>query len=111
MKIERQQVGTVDVLTPIGALVDEDAEEFSRILLEHLSSANPRVVVALQEVPYMDSVAIEGLLNTADELSYRATGLKLVHVSPTCREILELTGHSEKFRFFSEVQDAVKSYL
>ena len=111
MRTERQQVGTVDVLTPVGALVDQDAEAFSKILLKRVQSPNSRVVVSLHEVPYMDSTAVEGLLDATDELSDRAASLKLANVPPTCREILELTGVSTKFSFFENVQDAVKSFL
>ena len=89
MKTEHQKVGTVDVLTPVGALVDEDAEQFSRVLLERLKSSNPRVVLSLAEVPYMDSAALEGLLKATDELADRAMSLKLANLPPTCREILE----------------------
>lgn len=111
MKVETQQIGTVDVLTPNGPLVDEDAEKFSNMLLKRVSTSNPRVVVSLQEVPYMDSVALEGLLAATEDLADRAMCLKLVNVSPTCRETLELTGVSDRFRFFQAVQDAVRSYL
>ena len=91
MKVEQQQVGTVDVLTPSGALVDEDAESFCRLLNQRVQSPNPRVVLALQDVAYMDSVALEGLLAAGEELSDRATVLKLANVTPAGREILELT--------------------
>lgn len=111
MKIEQQQVGTVDVFTPIGPLVDQDGETFVRTLSQRLKSANPRVVVAMQEVPYVDSEALEGLLDATEDLFDRASALKLAAVTPTCREILELTGLSTRFRFFKDVQDAVKSFL
>lgn len=111
MKVEQQQVGTVDVLTPVGALVDEDAESFSKLLMERLGSANPRVVVSMHEVPYLDSVALEGLLYAADRLAEQAMDLKLVKTPSTCRDIFELTDLAGRFRFFDDVQDAVKSFL
>ena len=111
MKIEQQHVGTVDVFSPIGALVDEDAEEFCKRLLDRLRSPNTRVVVSLQDVPYMDSTALEGLLDAADDLTGRAMSLKLVNLTPTCREIFELTGCAKRFRFFQNTEDAVKSFL
>ncbi|UCE60110.1 MAG: STAS domain-containing protein [Phycisphaerales bacterium] len=111
MKVEHRQVGTVDVLTPIGALTEEDSESFCDALLDRVRSGNPRVVISMQDVPYLDSIALEGLLTAADELTERATDCKLVGVPPTCREIFELTGLAERFRFFKDVQDAVKSYL
>jgi anti-anti-sigma factor len=111
MKVERQKIGTVDVFSVVGALVDQDAEDFSKLLRTSVRSPNPRIVVWLQEVPYMDSAAIEGLLTAADDLEDRAMGLKLVSVPPTCREIFDLTGVSGRFSFFKDVQDAVRSFL
>lgn len=111
MKIERQQVGTVDVFTPVGALVDQDGEKFIKTLLARLKSANPRVVVSMNEVPYMDSAALTGLLDATDELSDRAMSLSLARVTSGCREILELTGLANRFRFFEDVQHAVRSFL
>ena len=111
MKIEQQQIGTVDVFSPIGALVDQDGESFVKTLGQRLKSANPRVVVAMHEVPYVDSAALEGLLNATEELQERASALKLANVTSTCREIFELTGVASRFRFFKDVQDAVKSFL
>jgi hypothetical protein len=37
--------------------------------------------------------------------------LKLVNVQSNCREVLELTGLADRFQFFDDVQDAVKSFL
>ncbi len=111
MRVERQRVGTVDVLSIAGALVEQDAEDFTRRLLSAIRSSNPRVIVWLHEVPYMDSAAVEGLLAAADELEPRAMNLKLAGVPPTCREILELIGVSGRFSYFKDVQDAVKSFL
>lgn len=111
MKIERQRVGTVDVMTPQGALVDQDGGKLVQALLERLSSANPRLVLAMQEVPYMDSAALEGLLDATERLNEQASALKMANLTPTCREILELTGLSGRFRLFKDVSDAVKSFL
>lgn len=111
MKVERQQVGTVDVLAPIGALVDPEAVDFLELLQKQVGSMNPRVVISMHEVPYIDSAGIEGLLDASDELHDRATTLKLAAVPSTCREIFELTGTAPRFSFFSSVSDAVRSFL
>ncbi len=111
MKIEQQRVGSVDVLTPVGALVEEDGEQFGKELLTRLRSSNPRVVLAMQEVAYLDSAALEMLLQASDILVGRAASLKLAGVTSTCREILELTGLSERFQFFNSMEDGVRSYL
>lgn len=111
MRIERHRIGTVEIIAPAGALVDEDVEGFVSQLDELVKAAHPRFVVSLHDVPYLDSAAIEALLNAAEELDERAATLKLARVPSTCREILELTGVSDQFSFFTEVQDAVRSFI
>ena len=110
VKIESQKVGTVDVYAPIGALADEEAESFSSMLKSRLDEQSLRFVVSLTEVPYLDSVALEGLLDAAEQSLSRNTQLKLTCVPPTCREILELTGLSRHFQIFETVEDAVRSF-
>ncbi len=111
MKIERRSVGTVEVCTPMDALVEDGSRKFSESITECLHGSNPRVVVDMGEVGYMDSVALEGLLSIAEGLAHRGAQLKMASMTPTCREILELTGLSEQFQFFEDVNAAVRSFL
>ena len=111
MKVDTQRMGTVDVLTPLAALADDDAEEFNGLLKAKLEVPNPRLVLALQEVAYFDSRGIEGLVEAAADLQQRGGRLRLASVTQTCREVLELTGQAERFDFFDEVQDAVRSFM
>ncbi len=96
---------------PIGALVDDDAGRVREHLLTHAEGPNPRFILGMAEVPCLDSVALEGLLATAEVLQGRGGRLKLVEVTPTCREIFELTGLAHHFQFFDNVEDAVRSFL
>ena len=111
MKVEHHRVGSVDVLKPTGPLVDDDGEQFARTLLARLRVPNPRVVIAMQEVAYMDSAMLEMLLVGAEEAADRAVSLKLAGVPATCREILELTCLSDRFQLFEDAEDAVRSFL
>lgn len=113
MKTEVRKIGTVDIFAPVGPLSDQDAESFCKALMARLApeAGNVRIGVAMQDVPYMDSAALEGLLAATETLGERGTCLKLAGVTPTCREIFELTGLSSRFRFFTSVEDVVKSFL
>jgi len=111
MNIEAKRVGTVDVLTPQGPLVDEDAESFVETLQGKLEAPNPRLVLDLHKVSYMDSRGIEGLVDAALDLQQRGGRLRLASVTATCREVFELTGQSRRVEFFDETQDAVRSFL
>ena len=45
MRIEQQRVGSVDVLMPVGPLVDEDGEQFGKTLLTRLQQISDRLVL------------------------------------------------------------------
>ena len=111
MKIEQQKIGTVDIFIPVGALVDQDVDTFINRLRNQVDTGNPRMVLSMQEVPYMDSAAMEGFLDISETMKHQAVEMKLSQVTPTCREIFELTGLSNRFRFFEDIQDAVKSFM
>lgn len=111
MKVDVQRIGSVDVVAPKGAMVAQDAEAVFGKVREFTRSTSPRIVLSLRDVPYMDSAALERLLDACDELGAQAPNLRLAALPATCREILELTGLSGRFRFFEDVQSAVKSFL
>ena len=99
------------ILSPLGEIDLARAPSLRVHLSRALDTTPERLIIDLAEVPYMDSVALEGLVAAAEDLSSRSATLKLVNVSPTCREILELTGQASRFQFFPSVQDAVRSFL
>lgn len=111
MKTEQQRIGTVDVFIPDSPLVDQEGEKFCNMLLDRIKNGNSRVVLDMHQVAYVDSVALENLLTATERFQERASSLKIASAMPTCREIFEVTGLSNQFRFFKDVQDAVKSFL
>ena len=111
MKIEHQQIGSVEVITIRGALVEEDATRFSEEVRKSATGQNPRLVLDMREVPYLDSEALEGLTDACDLLDDRCSKLRLATVSQTVREVLQLIGLSGRFQFFEKVDDAVRSFL
>ncbi len=111
MNIDTLRMGTVDIIKPNGPLVDEDADTLIEDIKGRLDAPNPRFVLDLQEVPYMDSRGIEGLVETAMDLQQRGARLRLASTPATCREILELTGQAQRFEFFDHAKDAVRSFI
>lgn len=111
MAIDIKRVGTVDVVTPHGALTEDDAETFVHTMKKRLDAANPRFVLDLADVPYLDSTGIEGIVDAADDLRQRGGRLRLAGATATCREVLELTGHAHRVEFFDDAQSAVRSFL
>ncbi len=100
----------MEIVAPQEPIVETGAEELSEILQACIQGVNPRVVLAMKEVGYLDSLALEGLVDAADQLAARSLQLKMAAVTPTCREIFELTGLSGRFQLFDNIEDAIRSY-
>ena len=111
MSVEIRRVGTVDVIAPQGPLTEDDAEAFIETLQARLDTANPRFVIDMSAVPYLDSRGIEGIVDAADDLRQRGGRMRLASAMGTCREVLDLTGHAGCVEFFDDTQSAVRSFL
>ena len=111
MKIEQTRQGSVEVVTVVDTVTEDEAEEL-RIVVESAVHANAgRVILNMTRTPYVDSRGLEALLACAE--SYRLSGrrLKLVGAADTLREIFEITDLEPHFEFFPDTEHAIRSYV
>jgi anti-sigma B factor antagonist len=111
MKVQTQQRGAVTVVKPDGPLVAADVEEFKQKLAEEIRRNLGRVVLDVSAVPFVDSQALECLVDITTELAYSGKALKLCAPVDTLKEVLELTGVASEFEQFDDVIAAVRSFL
>lgn len=62
-------------------------------------------------VPYVDSQGLEALVKATDDLSSSGRALRLCGAGETIREVLDLTGLSDRFEYYEDVNTAVRSFL
>jgi anti-anti-sigma factor len=111
MEMQEQNLGAVTVIKPVGALVGEDAGYFRTRTLALASKHLGRIVVDASGIPFVDSSGAEALVDVTEELALGGRALKLCATNPMLKEVLELTGWSDAFEFFAEVQAGVRSFL
>lgn len=111
MKISEQQQGAVIVLKPEGPLVEGVIEEFKQRVLKTLAASMGRFVVDMSAVPFVDSLALEGMMDVSDELSKGGQVLRICAANKTVREVLELTDLASHFDHFDDANAAVRSFL
>lgn len=109
MKVEKRQEGSITVLAPRGAVVGDELS-FVRSAVEGLPP-KARLVVSMKDVPYLDSSALEFLLDLNETLAASTQRLKLADTQPVTREIFHLTDLVDEFEFYDSVEDAVRSFL
>ncbi len=111
MQIDEQKHGAVTVLRPRGSVAGDDAKDFAQRLVRSVRESLGRVVLDASAVSFVDSLALEALLDAGDALEDMGQTLRLCGVSETVREVLELTGVAQSIEQYATVSDAVRSFL
>ena len=111
MKIDAQRMGSITVLSPRGAITQDDVEEFANCIEDYRRKTNGRMVLDFSQVPFMDSRGIETLWDMADSQREAGQTTKIATVPEVCREIFELTGIAEQLDLFDSPESAVRSFL
>ena len=102
--------GAVDVVGCDGPIDVSSAEQFAAFARERIATGQPRIVVDLGDVPFIDGRGLETLLQLQDECIPRGGQLQAAAPSPLVREILHITEVSEVVELFDDVPQAVASF-
>jgi anti-sigma B factor antagonist len=106
---EREGVTILDLSGRITA--GEEATLLRERLREMAESGVMRVVMNLQEVDYIDSTGLGGLVICFTTLKKAGGALKLLNLSKRNVELLILTKLATVFEIFTDEQDAVNSFF
>lgn len=106
-----QRHGAVTVLKPDGPFIQEQASTLGEGTLCRVRPALGRFVIDLSASPYIDSVGLETLLDLADEMDRCGQTLRIAAASQTVREVLDLTGLTNRFEYHDDTNLAVRSFL
>jgi anti-anti-sigma factor len=109
VKVDERQEGSITVLTPRGAVIGDEVS-FVRSAVERLP-LKARLVISMKDVPYLDSSALEFLVDLNESLAASTQRLKFADTQPVTREIFHLTDLLDEFEFYDSVEDAVRSFL
>jgi anti-anti-sigma factor len=111
MKIDVLRMGSVTVVSPRGAIAQDDVDEFAATAENVRKKTNGRMVIELSQVPYFDSRGIEVLWDLADQQREAGHPMRIAAVPELCREIFELTQLSAHLDMFDSPESAVRSLL
>jgi anti-sigma B factor antagonist len=111
MEIEEQRQGAVTVIKPMGPLMAADVEAVKTRIMDVMTRSLGRVVVDASAIAFVDSAGLEALVDMTEELLQSGRALKLCATNETLREVFELTGWSDAFEYFDDVNSGVRSFL
>ncbi len=111
MDIKERQLEGIRILDLDGSLT---AGEPCQMLREHVTAemANqPKVVVNLSKVDYIDSSGLGMLVNCYSTLERAGGGLRILSPSERDMELMVLTKLATVFQVFNDEQEAVNSFF
>ena len=111
MSIQTVQQGAVTVIRPVGPLTGPESQALRSAAQEALRSAGGRFVVDLSGAAFVDSQALEALVEVNDQLRATGSQLKLCGENETVRQTLDLTDLAGLFQHFVDCHAAVRSFL
>lgn len=111
MKIDVHQMGSVTVLSPHGAIAQDEVDSFAQVLEDRRCRSSGRLVLDFANVAFLDSRGVEAVWDFADRQREGGQTTKLAAVPELCREILELTRLAEHLDIFDACESAVRSFV
>lgn len=108
--ISRKKVGAINVIEVGLPLNEELLDKFHEVADECLDCSTGQIVVDLEKVPLLDSLALESFLDLQDECMRRGGALTLAGPSKICSDVLRITHLDRMIDVFPSVLLATGSY-
>jgi anti-anti-sigma factor len=110
MNVSAESYGHAVILNLKGELVEDTVAVFQQAVDHQLAGKDViDLVLNLHEVPFLDSAALEYLLDLQDRLAERLGQVRLVRCNPDVRKILEITRLDSTFEIFEDIPDAIRA--
>lgn len=111
MTCSTRQIGDVTVVDLAGRITVQDGVDMFRDLARDLlQQERVKIVLNMQQVPYIDSTALGELIRTYTSASRSNGSVKLLHVSAHVHQLLVITSLLSVFDLFESEDEAVKSF-
>jgi anti-anti-sigma factor len=111
MKIETQNYDNVTVVELHGEFVAEFIKPFQDATSSIVAAGTSAIVIDVTNVGFIDSPSLEQLLWLSDACSKENRQLKIAGLDENCTKIFEITRLEPLFDTYSEVSQAVKSFV
>jgi anti-sigma B factor antagonist len=111
MTVSAREIGEVTVVDLSGRItVQEGWEALRDVTRDLLRRDRVKIVLNMQEVPYIDSTALGEIIRTYTSVIRHNGSVKLLNVSSHVHQLLVITSLLAVFDLFESEADAVKSF-
>ncbi|HYJ45942.1 MAG TPA: STAS domain-containing protein [Pyrinomonadaceae bacterium] len=111
MQIEQRSAGEVIVLDLKGKMTLGEGDELLKDKINSLLQQGlKKVVLNLEEVPYIDSAGLGEIVRTYTTISRQGGSLKLLNLTKRITDLLSITKLLTVFETYENEADAVRSF-
>lgn len=110
MQITLKKEGAVSILGVSGRMDANSAPEFEKKMSELLGENCLFFVVNFQELEYISSAGLRGVLASAKRAKAKQGDIFVCGLHGTVDEVFKLTGFNSIFKVFEKEEDAVKQF-
>jgi len=89
------------VLGPVASLTFKNCDQMEKIFNDLLKRDVVDIIVDMKQVPFMDSRALELLVEMQTQLDKRGTDLMISHLNDVCQDILICVRLQDRFKIIS----------
>jgi anti-sigma B factor antagonist len=111
MQIKERQLEGIRILDLDGSLTAGEPCQLLREKVSEQAATNPKVVVNLAKVDYIDSSGLGMLVNCFTQMQRAGGGLRILSPSERDMELMVLTKLATVFQVFRDEQEAVNSFF
>ena len=111
MQINAESYGHAVIFNLEGEMNDESLGAFQQAVEHQLADSEVvDLILNLEAVSFLDSVALEYLLDLQEQLAERFGHIRLARCDENVRKILEVTRLDSSFDIFDDIPEAIKAY-
>lgn len=109
MDLEVTTVDSIVIITLHQRLDAKQSAEVEPIILSHLESEQPRVLLDLRDVSYMSSAGLRLMLMFHRTAQEKGGKVGLIGISEHIRDVMSATGFLEYFTLFHSVDEGLNA--
>ena len=111
MEVTQIHRGLVRVLSLTGAFIGEECDALDSFVQECIDTDYLRIVIDIEQVPFIDSDGLDKILDVVLDLSKRGGDARVASPNDICNDILTVTRIDSLIQIFDNVEEAVESLL
>jgi anti-sigma B factor antagonist len=102
--------GAVDIISGNQPLTRDNHSSFLSSVESCFGNGQPKIVFDLSNIPLLDSVGVEALLEGRDRCNRLGGNLVLARPNPLCRDILRINGIDKEVNVYDDPVKAMGSF-